>query len=147
MTGPGDVLGALMLRPFLPTDPILLEGGLPEGATVGLSAVLDDEVVAYGGLYRTVGRDWGFFHIGKTDGGERLRAGAPRMLYRLAREALARFDAMGVREIVAMCDPHVARSQCFLEALGFVPMAEADKCDDIRAAEAEHDSKTWVRRV
>jgi N-acetylglutamate synthase-like GNAT family acetyltransferase len=136
----------LELRPFQPQDAKLLEGGSPDTPTAGLTVVADGQVVGYGGLNRIAGRHWGFFLIDASERGLRLRAERPRLLHRLVIEALKMCDASGIDEICALCDERHARAAAWLKALGFRPLAEEKKNDDIRAFEAACGGfDTWVR--
>jgi hypothetical protein len=112
---------------------------------VGLTALIDGHVVGYAGLHRIAGRHWGFFLLA-GEGGIRLRAQRPRFLHRLALEGLMAFEAAGIEEICALRDTRQPRAARWLEALGFRPLADREKTEDILRFEALCGGlDSWVR--
>jgi hypothetical protein len=143
-----SLLDAVTLRAFAREDALTLEGGQPEGAVIGLTALIGEEIVAYGGLSKMEGRHWGFFLVSESESGQLLRTRAPRFLHRLAVRMVRIFDATGIAEIVALCDERQVRAAEWLAALGFRIMPDDGKPADIAAFEAARGGcKTWIRRA
>lgn len=115
----------IFLRPFRPEDAIPACGFAPDYPVMCLTAEVDGNVAAYGGLQLFNGRYWVAFHLAD----ERLRR--PMWLHRVMVKGLAAAQRCGISPVYALCDEAVPRSRAWLSALGFRELAAAEKDDEI----------------
>jgi N-acetylglutamate synthase-like GNAT family acetyltransferase len=133
----------VVLRPFQPSDAQAICGFVPTYPVLCLTAEIDGKIAAYGGLQLYGSRHWVAFHLAD----ERLRR--PMWLHRIVARGLAAVVRSGISPIYALCDEGKPRSRAWLAALGFRPLREDEKDQDITMLERIEGHavphSAWVR--
>lgn len=133
----------ITLRPFRPEDASetgvireILDDGDP---IIGITAEMDGRVVAYGGLRRVFSRSWAFFKI------EDEVARQPFVIHRTVKSAIQAALHSGVSSIYTFADTSQPNAEVWLIRLGFRPLEDHERDENITAIEEATGLRAWVR--
>lgn len=108
---------------------------------LGITAEMDGEIAAYGGVRTVHGRHFAFFNLVVES------ARKPFLLHRTVRDALAAALRSGVSPIYTPCDTSKYRAEAWLKRLGFRPVQDEERDEVIRAIEDITHNAIWIREA
>lgn len=99
----------------------------------GLTALVDDRIVGFAGVQRFGRHYWTFCDLFESG------VVPPAMLHRLVKNVLAGYARLGIGPIYS-----IAYNTRWHEVLGFRPVTDAERDDEIRFGEATAGKEAWV---
>jgi N-acetylglutamate synthase-like GNAT family acetyltransferase len=133
----------ITLRTFRPEDAsgegeIVAELLRDDEPIIGLTAEIDGEVAAYGGIRQVHGTAWAYFAVVNEE------ARSPFFLHRTMVIALSAAASAGISPIYTFADTSKPRAEAWLKRLGFRPLQEHEKDPVIKATEASVNHAPWI---
>ncbi len=108
----------------------------------GLTARIDGEIAGYAGLHRFGQHHWVFFNTFDD------RVKRPFFLHRLVASVIAAYDTLGIMPIYSLAGQpgiEIAAAERWHRVLGFRPVTDEERDDEIRLAETINSRGAWVR--
>lgn len=108
----------------------------------GLTARIGGDIAGYAGLHRFGQHNWVFFNVFDA------RVRRPVFLHRLVASVIAAYDTLGITPIYSLAGQdgiELTRAERWHRVLGFRPVSDEERDEEISRVEAINSRGAWVR--